>query len=201
MPNITTNTVKMEGICHLPLYDDKGNFDFNRILPMPPSLDIECGSVTDHAIVCYLTEKGTVPVDDLDYKKIGLIIKLIKSYLGNSLDMAKEISTDINKISSTGKKNDLYEKGKIYVDNYLNYGATTWYDWCCQNWGTKWNAGNTEAFGNDAVTFEPAWCSPEPVIKKLSEMYPETRIDVTAYDEDVSCPPENYSYLAGNKIS
>lgn len=115
--------------------------------------------------------------------------------------MAKEISTDINKISSTGKKNDLYEKGKIYVDNYLNYGATTWYDWCCQNWGTKWNAGNTEAFGNDAVTFETAWCSPEPVIKKLSEMYPDKRIDVTAYNEDPSCLPENYSYLAGNKIS
>ena len=104
MPNITTNTVKMEGIFRLPLFDDKGNFDFNRIIPMPPSLDIECGSVTDHAIVCYLTEKGTVPVDDLDYKKVGLLVKLLKSYFKNSLDMAKEISTDINKISSTEKK-------------------------------------------------------------------------------------------------
>ena len=51
MPNITTNTIKMEGICHLPLFDDKGNFDFNKIISMPPSLDIECGSITDQAMV------------------------------------------------------------------------------------------------------------------------------------------------------
>ena len=201
MPNITTNTIKMEGICHLPLFDDKGNFDFNKIIPMPPSLDVECGSITDQAIVCYLTEKGTIPVDDLDYKKVGLLVKSLKSYFKNSLDMAKEIFIEINKISSAGQKNYLYEKGKIYVDNYLRYGATTWYDWCCQNWGTQWNAGNTDFSGNDMVTFQTAWSTPEPVIKKLSEMYPDIRIEVTAYDEDPSCPPEHYSYIAGNKIS
>lgn len=168
---------------------------------MPPSLDVECGSITDQAIVCYLTKKGTIPVEDLDYKKIGLLVKLLKSYFKNSLDMAKEISTEINKITSEGKKNALCEKGKIYVDNYLSYGATTWYDWCCQYWGTKWNAGNTSVSGNDEVTFETAWCSPEPIIKKLSEMYPDKMVDVTSYDEDPSCPPEHYSYLAGNKIS
>lgn len=200
MPNITTNTVKMEGIRHLPLFDEDGNFDFNKIIPMPPSLDIESGSVTDQAIVCYLTEKGTISVEDLDYKKTGLLVKLLKSYFKESLDIAKEISIEINKISSIGKKNDLYKKGEIYVSNYLHYGATTWYDWCCEHWGTKWNAGDTCIFDDDEVSFETAWCAPIPVIKKLSEMYPNKRIKMTSRDEDPSQPLEVYTFLNGTLI-
>ena len=56
MPNHVKNIVKMEGITKLPLfkteYDEYEKrdvvcFDFNKIIPMPESLSIESGSMTD----------------------------------------------------------------------------------------------------------------------------------------------------------
>lgn len=50
MPNHVKNVVKMEGITNLPLFveeDGKRCFDFNKIILMPESLNIESGSMTD----------------------------------------------------------------------------------------------------------------------------------------------------------
>ena len=50
MPNHVKNVVKMEGITNLPLFveeDGKICFDFNKIINMPESLNIESGSMTD----------------------------------------------------------------------------------------------------------------------------------------------------------
>lgn len=76
MPNITTNRIKMEGIRRLPLFDDKGNFDFN----------------------CHLTDRCSVEIDDLNYKKIGLIMKTLEYYLGNSMEAAKNIFQNCSKL-------------------------------------------------------------------------------------------------------
>ena len=65
MPNYVRNIVKMEGIVKLPLFtveDGKTRFDFNKVIPMPDSLDIESGSITDEAIIYYVTDKCTLPV-------------------------------------------------------------------------------------------------------------------------------------------
>lgn len=51
------------------------------------------------------------------------------------------------------------------------------YDWCVNNWGTKWNAYDgdvkrmspTELF----LLFQTAWAPPLPIIKELSKMYPK----------------------------
>jgi len=32
-------------------------------------------------------------------------------------------------------------EGEKYKSNLDKYGYTTWYDWACDNWGTKWNVG------------------------------------------------------------
>ena len=37
-------------------------FDFNKIIPMPESLNVESGSSTDRAIAYYVTERLTIPV-------------------------------------------------------------------------------------------------------------------------------------------
>ena len=43
-----------------------------------------------------------------------------------------------------------------------------WYDWCCENWGTKWNSydGNVT---DDGIGFNTAWSPPSPVITALSK--------------------------------
>lgn len=73
MPNHVKNVVKMEGITNLPLFveeDGKKCFDFNKIILMPESLNIESGSMTDECAMYYLTEKCTIPVGCLDAEKM-----------------------------------------------------------------------------------------------------------------------------------
>jgi len=51
------------------------------------------------------------------------------------------------------------------------------YEWCIENWGTKWNAYKIEVVERDeyriVIKFETAWSAPRPVIIKLAEMFPQ----------------------------
>ena len=53
------------------------------------------------------------------------------------------------------------------------HGFDNWYDWSIMNWGTKWNACNTEVELNENVlnyTFETAWDAPREIAKALLHM-------------------------------
>lgn len=82
------------------------------------------------------------------------------------------------------KRKKMYEDGKTYVENLENYGYASWYDWCIANWDTKWNAYDNETEGTDCIKFSTAWANPEPVIRKLAEMYPGIKIEHWWADED-----------------
>lgn len=89
MPNHVKNVVKMEGITNLPLFveeDGKRRFDFNKIILMPESLNIESGSMTDECAMYYLTEKCTIPVGCLDAEKM----KTAKGIIGNLFSKQEE---------------------------------------------------------------------------------------------------------------
>ena len=55
-----------------------------------------------------------------------------------------------------------------------------WYHWNIQNWGTKWDvtADSVEIELEDSemleVSFDTAWSPPEPICKRLREMFPES---------------------------
>lgn len=70
------------------------------------------------------------------------------------------------------------------------YGATSWHDWACEHWGTKWDTSNevkgpTYGLNGKGVVFEfsTAWSSPEPVIEKLSELFPKLNFHMRWYEE------------------
>jgi len=69
------------------------------------------------------------------------------------------------------------ENGELIVDSsHPNY----WYNWCVNNWGTKWDIGsdNNEVHGlnptvvdNEAsMTFDSAWSPPIGLYEKLHEL-------------------------------
>ena len=88
----------------------------------------------------------------------------------------------------------------------LNYGdqkksnGRNWYDWSIDNWRTKWNAYDVEIFHNIPpqsvefikedfivylrIKFTTAWSTPDPIIKKFSEMFPDVLITHTCVEED-----------------
>lgn len=79
MPNHVRNVIKMQGITELPLfrtYDDgsKG-FDFNKMIPMPESLNMDSGSMIDDYAIYYLTDRCTVPVSRVSAEKKAVITK------------------------------------------------------------------------------------------------------------------------------
>ena len=54
------------------------------------------------------------------------------------------------------------------------YGYPDWYSWCCNNWGTKWNASDVECSHSDTqltYTFNTAWGPPSQWFTKLTEKY------------------------------
>ena len=53
-----------------------------------------------------------------------------------------------------------------------------WYNWNCDNWGTKWNAFDVEReickYGDEVkYTFGTAWAAPREILIALKEQYPE----------------------------
>ena len=65
------------------------------------------------------------------------------------------------------------------------YGSNNWYDWSCENWGTKWNGVSDEpysyvigsgdtlfTYGEGIIHFRTAWSYPEGFIEALSKKFP-----------------------------
>jgi hypothetical protein len=80
-------------------------------------------------------------------------------------------------LTLTGDNDYTFDFQKIIpMDEELCKGEG-WYDWCIQNWGTKWR-GYDGRFNDDqtAFSFCTAWSPPLPVIKKLAEITGQTFI-------------------------
>lgn len=69
-----------------------------------------------------------------------------------------------------------------------------WYEWCIENWGTKWNAywfgekleekikkGNKTKL-KVTLTFSTAWSPPTPVIEALITHFPACEFDLKYYE-------------------
>ena len=205
MPNHVKNIIKMEGICNLPLFreeDGKKCFDFNTIIPMPESLNIESGSMTDECIIYYLTERCTIPVSCIGEEKLEKARQTVHNMFSKSDEWLRTVFERVMERAykaGESERSKMSQKGQTYVSNYEKYGCTTWYDWCCKFWGTKWNAYSNEQESEDTISFETAWSNPEPVMLKLSEMYPEATIEHWWADEDMGSN-DGYRVYRGGEI-
>lgn len=200
MPNHVTNVLTLHGepdqiraMLEAIRYDGLGigSVDFNKIIPMPESLNIEAGSQTSAGLKAYqnfievYTLGGTIHQDDL----------------GNIPRKSEEVffrqRSDIRPRE--------WKLGKAAWNNIRLYGATTWYEWCNQHWGTKWNSyGYGEAKVDyqegDALNFLTAWSALHPVMEKLAEMFPNVEIEHEWADEDIGHNCGRYRYQNGVRI-
>ena len=63
MPNWTFNSITFQNPNTVrSLLNEKGEFDFNTLIPMPESLHMDEGSSTDLSIYLYLTDNQSVPL-------------------------------------------------------------------------------------------------------------------------------------------
>jgi hypothetical protein len=60
--------------------------------------------------------------------------------------------------------------------NLAKHGYKDWYDWCVNEWGTKWDVGcegyavNPEADGRMCIGFDSAWSPPIQAMEKLCDL-------------------------------
>lgn len=73
--------------------------------------------------------------------------------------------------------------------------------WRVNNWGTKWTGYDVIVHDKGFITFLTAWNTPEPIILKLSNMFPEAQFIVSYYDEDLGYNLGKYAYENGELIS
>ena len=142
-----------------------GTLDFNKIIPMPNSLNIEAGSRTDRGLKAYS-----------DFIDVYVFGRNAEDALNAIRNISKE-SEDAFLKQRTDVEIDEWELGKTAWNNIQNYGAPTWYEWSINNWSTKWNAyGYDESADysqNTDLWFQTAWSAPHPILQKLTEMYPD----------------------------
>ncbi len=144
--------------------------DFNKIIPMPESLNIECGSRTDRGLKAY---KDFVYV----YTFAGTEEK-------DLLNIPKEKEAAFLRVRQDIRR-DEWELGRTAFQNEQKYGAPTWYQWAVAAWGTKWSAYNAEIVEDNTIMFNTAWSRAMPVIQKLAENFPDIKFEYCWADEDL----------------
>ena len=156
------------------------DLDFNKIIPMPEALNIISGSTTNDCAKLFIN--AMLEGCDAYAKYAGLYTKAFgKNFYMSETEQAETMKNALRyKDHETDEllfktKADVYAYGKRALDNYAKYGAKDWYEWSIQNWGTKWNACNTQIndMNEPNIYFDTAWSPPLPVINELSKKYPE----------------------------
>jgi hypothetical protein len=79
---------------------------------------------------------------------------------------------------TAGRTGDPDENAKIIASEESNrekYGYSNWYDFCVNEWGTKWDIGGDGAEAQDIeggllLGFDSAWSPPVSAYEKLTEM-------------------------------
>lgn len=101
---------------------------------------------------------------------------------------SKYRAIDFNKII---KQPDYLYQGDISKNEEEIYGrANTWWTWCIDNWGTKWNARNSiagfcnkEGVNTYVITFDTAWACPTKVIGRMALLHKDIDFAVCWWEE------------------
>lgn len=181
MPNYCFNQVSMNGIRNKDLFNEHEQFDFNKIIPMPESLNIVDGTLTDKGIdlviLRILHHWLTEPSYRIPVRSMQAVMTLYN-----------EINSHLNRHPITAEDNDeRIALGLQALSNIVMHGYPTWYDWCCYHWGTKWNCWDTFIEDDDNISFTTAWCIPYGIFIELSSMFPYDEITVTWEEEGGTC--------------
>lgn len=197
--------------------NDEEYVDFNKIIPMPKTLNITSGGNDRDAM-----QYALLKMDTLQLKQtIEKLKETSTSFYGNyfekiysckkyTLEELEKVAKEFEEKLNSGKQdrfnevdykelgvNNLEDLGNVYINNILQYGADSWYDWCCENWGTKWNASDTYIIDDTEIEFSTAWSCPVNIFKELSKQFSGVEIAVDFADEDIGSNCGKITFLNG----
>lgn len=178
MPNHVIHKVEAPEHVIAHAINDKGDFDFRNIVPAPECLEDfqPCRDVVDRAKCAVGAHEFSGP----DFMR--------NLHLHNIM---RDVTTPV----TPEKKENLLRA----ISNFFECGYIYWHDFNTKNWGTKWNAYETDT--REGVSFQTAWSHPEPIFVALSALFPNDEIVVSYADEDIGQNCRRVVYLGGAVLS
>ena len=218
MPNYVVNKIHLEGGADdletittlLKSKTNEGAVDFNNIIPMPPNLNIVAGGYDTWYVAAYVHTLSEEEKDALKEKLLAADTgyRFYKSYYHRYEDafikpippntlrsMQERFQADYQAIHPAS----IEAVGKTYIDNILQYGSDTWYDWCCQYWGTKWGAMDSY-IAETEFGYNTAWSAALPITHKLSELFPNVIFSHEWADGDIGSNCGRIQFQNGEEI-
>lgn len=179
--------------------DDGYRFNFNKIKPMPKSLLIQSGTTASKCVSYYLTKLSNREFSEIMNKLLSINPLWARSQKLIDATELEATKNDLIKYNSKASNHeseiddpvlnteqDIMDYGKRAVDNVIKYGYADWYDWCVENWGTKWNACNVNYYPEDdntTIFFQTAWADVSNLIQELSRKYPKNTFEYSYAEE------------------
>lgn len=177
MPNWVTTQVSAPKHVIESMINEAGRVDFNLIIPV---------NLPHAGWECIIGDAETAA-------KRVLNTPLSKDPLIGALEAANRADVDVSKLLP-----ESFSQFTGMLENYRATGYLHEMDFARKEWGTKWNASDTEANPDvGKVTFETAWSCPLPVIESLSKKFPTEEIKVRFADEDIGSNCGEFALLAG----
>lgn len=102
-------------------------------------------------------------------------------------------------------KSDEFGLGSIDFNKVIPMPANVddSYNWCIDNWGTKWNSYGYEDFENTentgTISFLTAWAAPHPILEKLTTMFPTITFEHEWADENIGINCGRRTYYDGER--
>ena len=221
MPNYVINKVTCDDMDELKklLLNKDENVDFNIVIPRPEELDITSGSHSYDIPSRYFHTEEAERKLAKQRRIIGNVLEMLYNNTMTQAEFVKKVMADeklIKKIKAfkgwysrksknikyAMKKKELTETLENYIKGFFNikrYGERDWYDWSIENWGTKWNAGDTVVY-SDVIEFQTAWSTPIPVFVELSKRLKDTTIAVDYADEDIGSNCGTLEFFNGQML-
>lgn len=91
---------------------------------------------------------------------------------------------------------DFYQSGitqKMSDEFIAKYGANNWYDWCRNNWGTKWGTYDVSLNDDGTFSYNTAWSPATLMFLHFSKQFPTLKF-ITRYAD------EGGGFVGGDEI-
>lgn len=193
MPNWVTNFLHIAGKNASNIVANhirEEEFDFNTLIPMPKSLDINKDYLEALGLRLYAYK------NNIDLRTLGSFGESIANALVRN-PKAYDNETGVS-------EKELLAKGEKVYNNIKKYGHSDWYDWRIENWGAKWNASDTtfNECGEDEceLWFATPWDAVPKIVETLSAKYPELEIEYQFAEEQVGHYVGEYAFKGGENV-
>lgn len=94
----------------------------------------------------------------------------------------KELDEKRDRIAAANGGNRFCDALSGFKDGFNSGG----YNWCCENWGTKWGAYEAvrRDYGPTCITFQTAWSPPSKnVLSELHKLFPTVDLSIEYFEQ------------------